>query len=107
MEDVYKNRSEDCANSGNISNNFCCINGSSSNNDEFLFYFYLWRVVTPSLFALIVAVGSFANLLVIYVIMSRPEMRRSSTNLLFVNLALADISFLLVCVPCNAYKYYA
>jgi len=54
----------------------------------------------------VTVVGTVGNGLVIYIILSRPSMQ-SATNVLVVNLALADISFLVVCVPFNAYKYAA
>jgi hypothetical protein len=76
-----------------------------SASDE-LFYFYLWTVITPAVFAVITLVGAFGNVAVIYVIASQ-RTRRSPTNLLLVNLALADLAFLAVCVPFTAVKYAA
>lgn len=73
---------------------------------EELFVFYLWRYATPCIFAAIMAVGTVGNFLVIYVMLTRQELR-SMTNLLLVNLALADIAFLWICVPFTAYKYAA
>ena len=70
------------------------------------FYYYLWEVVTPTIFTLITCIGTAGNLLVVYVIVSKPTMR-TYNNLLLLNLALADISFLLICVPFTAYKYAA
>ena len=69
-----------------------------------LFYYYLWVFVAPSIFGLIIMVGTIGNSLVIYVILSRQAMR-TVTNFLLLNLAIADISFLLICVPVTAHKY--
>ena len=74
--------------------------------DNFFYYHLLWTYVTPCLFAVIIAIGTSGNLLVIYVILSRPDMR-TVTNLLLVNLAIADVAFLWLCVPFQAYKYFA
>lgn len=71
---------------------------------EQIFYYYLWTFITPIIFAAISVVGTIGNVLVIYVILSQPDMR-NVTNVLLVNLALADIAFLLVCVPVTAIKY--
>lgn len=71
---------------------------------EQAFYYYLWTFVTPIVFATISVVGTIGNVLVVYVILSHPDMR-NVTNILLVNLALADIAFLLVCVPVTAFKY--
>lgn len=46
--------------------------------------------------SLIVIVGILGNALVIYVILSRPKLQ-TVTNILLLNLAIADVSFLLVC----------
>ena len=75
-----------------------CLYDPTSFYDQELFYFYLWTVATPTVFAAITAVGTVGNLMVIYVILSRPTMR-SVTNLLLVSLAIADVAFLTVCIP--------
>lgn len=75
-----------------------------SSNDRF--YLYLWTYVAPAIFGLIVVVGTAGNSLVLYVIVSRKAMR-TVTNILLLNLAVADISFLLICVPFTAIKYAA
>jgi len=61
-------------------------------------------IVVPTVFALIIVLGFLGNMLVILVITLNKKMR-SSTNLLILNLAVADLSFLLICVPFTAYKY--
>lgn len=75
-------------------------------NFDALFYHYLWTYITPTIFSLIMLVGVAGNTLVLYVILSKPAMR-TVTNLLLVNLACADLSFLLIGAPFTAYKYAA
>ena len=77
---------------------------SNYDNSEELFYYYLWVFVAPTVFGLITLIGTIGNSLVIYVILSRQAMR-TVTNFLLLNLAIADISFLLICVPFTAHKY--
>src|ERR1041384_7943571 len=74
--------------------------------DEFWISFltFFWKIVTPILFAVILLIGTIGNCLVLYVIASRREVR-SITNLMLVNLAVADLAFLFTCVPYNAFKY--
>ncbi|KAK2149053.1 hypothetical protein LSH36_470g00003 [Paralvinella palmiformis] len=94
-----------------------CINLTSCNNTPaydypqyddsvLLFYFILWNVITPILFAIIILVGTVGNVLVIYVILSRVTMQ-TTTNYLLINLALSDLAFLLIVAPITAYKYAA
>jgi len=61
--------------------------------------------VAPSLLCLISVVGVTGNSFVIYIITSTAHMRASATNLLLLNLAIADLYFLIVCAPFMAYKY--
>lgn len=76
------------------------------NDATIVFLFWLWKVAAPTLFALLAVFGTVGNLLVVHVVVSRPEMR-SVTNLMLVSLALSDMTFLVVCVPLTAYKYAA
>ena len=73
---------------------------------DILFYYYLMIVFTPTLFGVITVVGTIGNLLVMYVIITQLGMW-TVNNLLLLNLAAADIAFLVICVPFSAYKYYA
>lgn len=70
------------------------------------FQFVLNKVIVPILFGLISFVGTIGNSLVIYVILSNHTMR-TVTNLLLLNLAVADLSFVLVVPPSTAYLYAA
>ena len=104
-----------CADSGFTSAavNLTCLDynrydGDRQQFDEETIFFYhvLWSVVTPVLFSLIVVIGTVGNLLVIYVILSRPIMQ-TATNYLLLNLAISDVAFLVICVPITAYKFAA
>lgn len=61
-------------------------------------------VVVPILFGVIVVVGLFGNALVVIVVTCNPQMR-STTNLLIINLAMADLLFIVFCVPFTAWDY--
>lgn len=56
------------------------------------------------LFSLITIIGFLGNMLVILVVTLNQSMR-NSTNLLVLNLAIADLSFIMICVPFTAIKY--
>nr|AKQ63071.1 FLamide receptor 1 [Platynereis dumerilii] len=68
------------------------------------FAFILYTIVVPILFGFVTLLGTFGNLLVIYVIFSRQKMR-TVTNLLLLNLAFADLTFLLICPPFTALSF--
>ncbi|RWS08322.1 allatostatin-A receptor-like protein [Dinothrombium tinctorium] len=61
-------------------------------------------VVVPIFFGIIVIVGLIGNALVVIVVLCNPQMR-STTNLLIINLAIADLLFIVVCVPFTAWDY--
>jgi 7 transmembrane receptor (rhodopsin family) len=63
----------------------------------------LTQVTVPVLFGTITVVGALGNFLVIYVILSREKMR-TVTNLLLLNLAFADLAFVLVVPPFTSYQ---
>lgn len=62
------------------------------------------RIFVPVTFATILIVGVFGNILVIASIATNQEMR-NSTFMFIGNLAVADLLFLLFCVPCHAVNY--
>ena len=68
--------------------------------------FALYQVVVPTLFGAISVVGIAGNSLVIYVILSRHQMR-TVINLMLLNLAIADLSFVLIVPPFTAYHFAA
>ncbi|XP_067936665.1 allatostatin-A receptor-like [Watersipora subatra] len=55
-------------------------------------------------FTFIAIIGFFGNTLVILVIIFNPSMK-TSTNYLVLNLAIADLLFVIICVPFTAVKY--
>ena len=84
--------------------------GASNGSDGSLlsqrddFSVMLFKVTMPTLFGLIVFFGILGNLLVIYVILAKRKLR-TITNLLLLNLALADVSFLFFCGSFTVVNY--
>ncbi len=62
------------------------------------------NVLVPLLFGLTLLAGLIGNGLVVYVVFKHGAMK-TVTNLYFVNLAIADVLFLLFCVPFTAITY--
>lgn len=62
------------------------------------------RVVVPCIFGLIIAIGFIGNLLVMTVVLTNKQMR-NTTNILIFSLALADLMFIVFCVPFTATGY--
>ncbi|XP_052784987.1 allatostatin-A receptor-like [Mya arenaria] len=71
---------------------------------EFVEFEYYVRIIIPIIFGLIVALGLLGNLLVIVVILMNQQMR-STTNILILNLAIADLCFIIFCVPFTGTGY--
>ncbi|XP_055294786.1 allatostatin-A receptor-like isoform X2 [Sitodiplosis mosellana] len=100
----------------NISNNSMCnTSGSAIGNANLSacpFYaneteWPLERIVStvvPVFFGLVCLIGLMGNALVIIVVTANQQMR-STTNLLIINLAAADILFVIFCVPWTATDY--
>jgi allatostatin receptor len=61
-------------------------------------------VVIPVIYGMIAVCGFIGNLLVIIVVLSNKPMR-NSTNLLIINLAVADLLFIIICVPSTAVSF--
>ncbi|KAK2185558.1 hypothetical protein NP493_228g03006 [Ridgeia piscesae] len=61
-------------------------------------------VVVPVTFGLIAVLGFFGNLFVIIVVLSN-RLMRNTTNILIINLAVADLLFIVMCVPFTAVSY--
>ena len=85
----------------NISQNSHCY--CSLDFDSLAFAFAVYGVLVPTLFGIITLLGIIGNSLVLYVILSKQNMR-TVTNLLLMNLAIADLSFVCVCPPFTAYQ---
>ena len=62
------------------------------------------RIIVPVFFGVICFLGFFGNLLVIIVVVFNQQMR-NTTNLLILNLAFADMFFIIICVPFTAATY--
>ena len=73
---------------------------------EIIFHKYMYKTTVPILFGLIIVVGLVGNCMVVGVIISKRKMR-TTVNLLLLNLALSDLTFLIVCVPFVTYHYAA
>jgi len=83
------------------------MSASSSASSTFTeFRFVLNVIVVPTLFAVISLVGLVGNLLVIYVIVSNKRMR-TVINLLLLNLAVADLCFVVIVPAFTAFQYIA
>lgn len=72
--------------------------------EEDVFSRVLHGIVTPALFSIIVVLGVGGNSLVIYVIVSRERMR-TVTNILLLNLGMADLLFVLFVPSFTAYQF--
>ena len=86
----------------NATNSSCGYPDHEPSEDYFLFV--LFKIVVPITYGLISLIGFIGNLLVIYVILSKHKMR-TVTNILLLNLALADLSFVLIVPPFTAYYW--
>ncbi|XP_052266982.1 allatostatin-A receptor-like [Dreissena polymorpha] len=62
------------------------------------------RIIIPIIFGLIFVLGLIGNSLVIFVILKHEQMR-NTTNILILNLAIADLCFIIFCVPFTATGY--
>lgn len=62
------------------------------------------RVVVPVVFSVIAVLGFVGNLSVIIVVVANLQMR-STTNTLILSLAVADLLFIVICVPFTAVSY--
>ena len=71
---------------------------------EDYFDFILYNAVVPLTYGLVSLIGLMGNVLVIYVILSKQKMR-TVTNILLLNLAFADLSFVLIVPPFTAYYW--
>lgn len=65
------------------------------------------QVITPAIFSIIIIVGLIGNIAVILVILEDRKTERELTppNLLILDLSLADLSFIIFCIPFTAWDY--
>ncbi|XP_005097945.1 allatostatin-A receptor [Aplysia californica] len=71
--------------------------------DALVFEHYV-RIIVPTIFGVICLLGLFGNFLVIMVVIFNKHMR-NTTNILILSLAVADLLFILFCVPFTATGY--
>lgn len=95
-------------NHSDIFASFCQPNASGSIPDdmepELRVMEQIVSIVVPILFGIIIILGLFGNALVVIVVSANQQMR-STTNLLIINLAVADLCFIVFCVPFTATDY--
>ena len=65
----------------------------------------LQRVLVPLLFTIIIILGCIGNTIVLIVVIRNRDHFRNTTNLFILNLSVADLLFLLFCVPFHSVIY--
>ena len=88
-----------------IANLFNPVDNATLHEDK-AFHDSFIQVVVPSLFGAIIGIGVIGNAMVILVILRNRKMR-TRINILLMNVAVADLLCLLVCVPFTMYQYVA
>ena len=73
-------------------------------NPMLSFITILTKIIVPTLFGIIAFLGVIGNTLVIVVVITNQQMR-STTNVLILNLAVADLLFVIFCIPFTATDY--
>lgn len=65
------------------------------------------KIITPILFSIIIVVGLVGNIVVMLVILEdrKTERELTPTNLLILDLSLADLSFIIFCIPFTGWDY--
>ena len=76
--------------------------GSNVTNEEIIHE--VVSIAVPIIFGLVSLIGFVGNALVVVVVSANQQMR-STTNLLILNLAIADLLFIIFCVPFTATDY--
>jgi len=98
------------SNISNISNIVSSSNISNTSDNATSFYAEIEDIrsaitwLVPIFFGIIAVTGFLGNLLVILVVLLNKNMH-STTNLLIVNLAAADLMFVILCVPFTGVDY--
>lgn len=72
-------------------------------NDEYRFQFIIW-IIVGIFFSITFFVGLVGNSLVVLTILLNKRMR-NSTNILILNLAIADLIFIIFCIPFTGLNY--
>ena len=81
-----------------------CNQQAAEEESSISMFVSLHETVVPVLFGLIIVIGVIGNVMVLYVILRHRQMR-TSLNVLLMNLAVADLGFLIFCVPLTIYHY--
>ncbi|XP_062887033.1 galanin receptor 2b-like [Mobula hypostoma] len=81
------------------------MNGSQTRNSSQSWELRPESVIVPCVFCLIFLLGTLGNSLVLAVLLRNGQMNCNTTNLFILNLALADLCFILCCVPFQATIY--
>lgn len=86
--------SDNYSSSWNYTRNYtsCCLPG-------------IERFIIPVIFSVVVIIGCFGNSLVIVVVLKNKDFFRTTTNMFILNLSIADLLFLVFCVPFHAIIY--
>lgn len=79
--------------------------GNNNISQKDAIYETILSVSVPIVFIITLIVGLIGNSLVIFVIATNKQMR-NTTNLLILNLSLADLIFLIFCIPANMISVY-
>ena len=77
------------------------MNATSQSSDHFEFKMTILVVLT---FSLTFVVGLIGNIMVVLTILCQKKMQ-STTNLLILNLAIADLIFCVLCIPSTGLNY--
>uniref|UniRef100_A0A182MMQ8 G-protein coupled receptors family 1 profile domain-containing protein n=1 Tax=Anopheles culicifacies TaxID=139723 RepID=A0A182MMQ8_9DIPT len=93
----------DASNRFNLSA-YSTVAGPTMSHDEELETEMMVSTIVAIFFGFIGITGLLGNALVVLVVLSNPQMR-STTNLLIINLAIADLLFVVFCVPFTATDY--
>ncbi len=78
---------------------------NASQQTHFSSYWKVESVIISVIFSVIFLVGTVGNCLVLAVLIRNGQMNTKSTNLFILNLGLADLCFIVFCVPLQATIY--
>jgi len=104
--DYYDYNYDYNSSSSTTTGNLTCTADNYCRDDcyDYNWFEQLISVGVPALFGLIVLVGFIGNLVVVLVV-SLYRRARTATSLLMLNLAVADLVFIVMCVPTTAARY--
>ena len=82
----------------------CTFDGEDAGDSHTVLFETVVRIVVPIIFSAIVVLGFTGNILVIIVVLANRQMQ-NTTNLLILSLSVADLFFIIICVPFTAMGY--